>query len=270
VTKAVVLVAVGIAALYGIHRLAIWAEDRGWIYYRKGHGRSSAATNAAMQVQSLLQPSTGHMIEEQRRRELEREERGDSSDDPPTPEMGCDAWSEPSGGATMLTSGAYEIRALGQNDVGLLESLSRTFSRAFDDMDTYSGSPPSADYLERLLASECFIALVAMLDGEVVGGIAAYELKKFERERSEIYLYDLAVASAHRRRGVATALISRLRQIAHARGAWVVFVQADEGDLPAIALYNTLGTREDVMHFDISPTDPECELLLSEEPGCDA
>jgi aminoglycoside 3-N-acetyltransferase I len=31
----------------------------------------------------------------------------------------------------------------------------------------------------------------------------------------------------------------------------VVFVQADRGDDPAIALYTKLGTREDVLHFDI-------------------
>jgi aminoglycoside 3-N-acetyltransferase I len=34
-------------------------------------------------------------------------------------------------------------------------------------------------------------------------------------------------------------------------GAWVVYVQADYGDEPAIALYTKLGVREDVMHFDI-------------------
>jgi aminoglycoside 3-N-acetyltransferase I len=37
------------------------------------------------------------------------------------------------------------------------------------------------------------------------------------------------------------------------RGAWVIYVQADYGDDPAIALYSKLGTREDVMHFDIAP-----------------
>jgi aminoglycoside 3-N-acetyltransferase I len=42
---------------------------------------------------------------------------------------------------------------------------------------------------------------VALQDGEVVGGIAAYELIKFEQERSEIYIYDLAVAATHRRKG---------------------------------------------------------------------
>jgi aminoglycoside 3-N-acetyltransferase I len=85
----------------------------------------------------------------------------------------------------------------------------------------------------------------------VVGGLVAYQLDKLESARSEIYIYDLAVAEAHRRRGIATALIERLQAIASERGAWVIFVQGDYGDDPAIALYEKLGTREDVMHFDI-------------------
>jgi aminoglycoside 3-N-acetyltransferase I len=50
---------------------------------------------------------------------------------------------------------------------------------------------------------------------------------------------------------VATALIDRLRAIARERAAWVVYVQADYGDEPAIALYEKRGVREDVMHFDL-------------------
>jgi aminoglycoside 3-N-acetyltransferase I len=69
--------------------------------------------------------------------------------------------------------------------------------------------------------------------------------------RRGIYLYDLAVAEPHRRRGIATALIEHLQIIAAERGTWVVYVQADHGDDPAIALYTKLGTREDVLHFDI-------------------
>jgi len=42
-----------------------------------------------------------------------------------------------------------------------------------------------------------------------------------------------------------------LKPIVAARGAWVIFVQADHGDEPAIALYSKLGQREDVLHFDI-------------------
>jgi aminoglycoside 3-N-acetyltransferase I len=41
------------------------------------------------------------------------------------------------------------------------------------------------------------------------------------------------------------------------RGVYVIFVQADYGDDPAVALYTKLGTREDVMHFDILPSDQQ-------------
>jgi aminoglycoside 3-N-acetyltransferase I len=115
-------------------------------------------------------------------------------------------------------------------------------------------SRPTAGYLKRLLGGDSFIALVALKNGLVVGGIAAYELTKFEQERSEIYIYDLAVASGHRRQGIATALIGKLKEIAAGRGAYVIFVQADTGaeDEPAIALYTKLGRSEDVLHFDIA------------------
>ena len=133
-----------------------------------------------------------------------------------------------------------------------MQALLTTFGQAFDEVETYSTARPRAAYLERLLGNDYFIALAAMNGGEVVGGIAAYELYKFEQERSEIYIYDLAVAAAHRREGIATALIQDLRKIASVRGAYVIFVQADLGDAPAIALYTKLGTREDVLHFDIA------------------
>jgi ribosomal protein S18 acetylase RimI-like enzyme len=129
------------------------------------------------------------------------------------------------------------------------------FGEAFHDMETYSRAQPTAGYLERLLASDTFIALAAVDGEKVVGGIAAYVLPKFEQERSEIYIYDLAVAETHRRQGVATAMIAELQRIGVARGAYVIFVQADCGDDPAIALYTKLGIREDVMHFDIGTAD---------------
>jgi aminoglycoside 3-N-acetyltransferase I len=46
-------------------------------------------------------------------------------------------------------------------------------------------------------------------------------------------------------------LIQELKKLAAARAAYVIFVQADIGDEPAIALYSKLGIREDVLHFDI-------------------
>lgn len=153
----------------------------------------------------------------------------------------------------MPSSRAVQVRRLSSADVGLFDELLTVFGEAFEDADTFGKSRPDATYLRELLGSPPFIAIVALSEGKVVGGIAAYELRKFEQRRSEIYLYDLAVAASHRRRGVATALIRELQYLAHARGAWVIFVQADLGDDPAIALYSKLGVREDVLHFDIEP-----------------
>src|SRR5262245_37502647 len=146
----------------------------------------------------------------------------------------------------------YTIRQIGPGDTALMEAMSTMFGAAFGDVEAYCAKRPSPDYLRRLLGSDSFIALAALIDDQVVGGLAAYQLRKFEQERSEIYIYDLAVAAACRRQGIATALIEKLREIGRARGAYVIFVQADLGDAPAIALYTKLGAREDVLHFDIA------------------
>ena len=154
----------------------------------------------------------------------------------------------------MSSSSPCSIRLLAPADVALMEAMLTTFGEAFDEVETYSGVRPSTAYLERLLGSDYFIALAALKKREVVGGIAAYELHKFEQERSEIYIYDLAVAAAHRREGIATALILELKKIAVTRGSYVIFVQADLGDTAATSLYTKLGRREDVLHFDIAIT----------------
>ena len=146
------------------------------------------------------------------------------------------------------------VRRIVPEEVAQMEPFLDMFGKAFGDPDSYSGNRPSAEYHRRLLASDYFIALAAFKGPEIVGGIAAYELKKFEQERSEIYIYDLAVDSSFRREGIATAMIEELKKIAAERGAYVIFVQADTGieDEPAIALYTKMGVREDVLHFDIA------------------
>ena len=135
-----------------------------------------------------------------------------------------------------------------------MRSVLALFGEAFHEPQVYRDAQPDAAYLERLLGRDTFIAIAATDEDRVVGGIAAYVLPKFEQERSEIYLYDLAVAQSHRRRGVATAMIAELQRVGRRRGAYVIFVQADHGDDAAIALYAKLGLREDVLHFDIAMT----------------
>lgn len=147
-----------------------------------------------------------------------------------------------------------QIERLGPGEVEEMHSANRLFYQVFGD-EAYQGPPAGDEHLRKLLSDDKFIALVARQDGEMIGALAAYELVKFEAERSEFYIYDLAVREEFRRRGVATELIEQLKAIASDKGAWMIFVQADPPDEPAVALYDKLGTREEVLHFDISPVD---------------
>ena len=68
-----------VAASYGLHRLALWAEARGFVYYRRRRGSSGALGNALLEVQSIFEPAQRHVIEE---RVQERSEAAESGDPP--------------------------------------------------------------------------------------------------------------------------------------------------------------------------------------------
>ena len=145
----------------------------------------------------------------------------------------------------------YTYKQLFSSDVTIFKQLLKVLGEAFEDIETYQTSVPSDNYLQSFLEKTHCIVLVAMKGDEVIGGLVAYELEKFEQDRREIYMYDLAVAEAYRRQGIATHLINELKTIAKTRKAYVIFVQADPEDMSAIKLYESLGIREDVHHFDI-------------------
>ncbi|WIG99180.1 GNAT family N-acetyltransferase [Myxococcus sp. SDU36] len=146
---------------------------------------------------------------------------------------------------------SYRVHRIGDTDLALMRELNGVFAEAFEDAASYS-SPPEDDYLRAVLRREETVVLVAQIDGRVVGGIVAYELPKLEARRSELYLYDLAVATPHRRKGIARALLAELCALATARGISAVFVQAVPSDGPAVALYESLATREVVLHFELT------------------
>ena len=148
----------------------------------------------------------------------------------------------------------YVYRQLTSSDAHLMKRMLEMFAEAFEDLTTYQGAVPDDSYLSALLTKPHVIALAATMQEDVIGGLVAYVLDKFEQNRREIYIYDLAVVERHRRRGVATALIGALVHLARERDAYAIFVQADRGDEPAVRLYESLGRRTDVYHFDIQLT----------------
>jgi aminoglycoside 3-N-acetyltransferase I len=139
----------------------------------------------------------------------------------------------------------YSVRRLTKDDLDIMRSLNGLFGEVFEDAESYHNHKPSDDYLREFLGREGNIVIVALQNGEVVGGLVAYVLDKFEQQRREVYLYDLAVSIAHQRKGIGRRLIDELKITARELGAYVVFVQADEGD-EAVAFYESLSPSENL------------------------
>jgi hypothetical protein len=68
-----------VLAVYGLHRIALWAEGRGWIYYRIHRAPVGAAGMAMLEVTSLLDPAAEHVIEETRAEQI-RVEQGEAGE----------------------------------------------------------------------------------------------------------------------------------------------------------------------------------------------
>lgn len=69
-----------VIALWGLHRAALYAESRGWIYYNRKRGSSGTLGNAFLEVQTLLEPSKRIVLEERRREPRDDDEAGGPKD----------------------------------------------------------------------------------------------------------------------------------------------------------------------------------------------
>ncbi len=69
--------AAALGGLYGLHRLATWAERRGWIYYLRRRGSSGALGTAFLEIQSIMEPGKRYVAEERSRQVVENQDSGD-------------------------------------------------------------------------------------------------------------------------------------------------------------------------------------------------
>jgi ribosomal protein S18 acetylase RimI-like enzyme len=102
---------------------------------------------------------------------------------------------------------------------------------------------------EALLADPRTLMLVAFAGEQPVGFVLAHELPRRHGDRAKLFVYEVDVAETHRRRGIASALLARLAELARERGIRAGFVLTDEDNAAANALYDRAGGRphQDVM-----------------------
>ena len=154
-----------------------------------------------------------------------------------------------------MSAAPYKCRRLGEADLPAMRGLLALYAEAFEMPAEYLDNQPDDDWLGHLLQRPDFICLIAETEtGQIIGGLSAYLLQKFEQPRQEIFIYDLAVSALWRRQGVASQMLGWVCRQAEQLGAWVIIIEAEEGDEPAVQLYRKLASSEEMAHhFNLSP-----------------
>ena len=99
---------------------------------------------------------------------------------------------------------------------------------------------PSDTWTRAFLADEGHHLLIAYVDGEPAGFVSGVVVRHPDK-RPEMLLYELGVDEAFRRRGIGTALVSGLRDLARRLGYRSMWVVIDAGDDTAAATYHSAG-----------------------------
>lgn len=69
-----VWIGLAVVGLCGLRRVALWAESRGWIYYRTHRMPAGAAGLAMMEIAAIVEPQTVHVVEALRSEAIRAEE----------------------------------------------------------------------------------------------------------------------------------------------------------------------------------------------------
>ncbi len=122
-----------------------------------------------------------------------------------------------------------EIRRLTAEDVG--EALA---------LDHLLDGPAREDATRRFLASPTHHLLVAYVDGHPAGFVSGVELTHPDKG-TEMFLYELGVDDAFRRRGIGRQLTEALATLARERGCYGMWVGTEPDNVAALATYRAAG-----------------------------
>ena len=123
-----------------------------------------------------------------------------------------------------------QVRLLTPTDGELLAAAAAAFKKA----------PPSAAY--RFLAEPAAIAFVATSDADIAGWTWGYRQIRPDG-RDQVLLYEIETAIKWRRRGVGTALLRAVLDLARDEGFARVWLCTNESNEAAMALYPAEGGK---------------------------
>lgn len=116
----------------------------------------------------------------------------------------------------------------------------RALNELFDE-----GMRWDSDQGRRFLADPDNLLVVGRHQGVIVGFLTAYRLQRLDDRVAEVLLYEVGVDEAHRRYGVARAMIELMLTWAASTGASESWVLTEDDNAAALALYAATGAERD-------------------------
>jgi ribosomal protein S18 acetylase RimI-like enzyme len=102
-------------------------------------------------------------------------------------------------------------------------------------------TPPTEAWAEKFLSSDGHHLFVAVDDsGDPIGFVSGVETTHPDKG-TEMFLYELSVAEPHRNRGIGTALVRSLAELARDAGCYGMWVGTEPDNAAAIATYRATG-----------------------------
>ncbi|MGE0227291.1 MAG: GNAT family N-acetyltransferase [Dehalococcoidia bacterium] len=127
-----------------------------------------------------------------------------------------------------------DVRKLGPGDEGQVSRAGHLFDKV-----------PRAEATARFLRETNHHLLIAYEGHEPAGFVSGVEVTHPDKG-TEMLIYELGVDEAFRRRGIATALLAALRELAIERGCYGMWVLHDDDNDAARATYaNVTGADEE-------------------------
>ena len=97
--------------------------------------------------------------------------------------------------------------------------------------------------MRRLLGRDENYLYLAKVEGRPVGFLIAHRFPRVDRDRDMVYLYEIDVATEHRRRGIGTRMIELLKEDCRGDGVLKIWVGAESDNVAARELYEKTGAR---------------------------
>jgi [ribosomal protein S18]-alanine N-acetyltransferase len=128
-----------------------------------------------------------------------------------------------------------------------IERLSTGDDAAVAALDDLFDGPTRPEATARFLREPGHHLLVAYDDDLPVGFVTGVETTHPDKG-TEMFLYELSVDEAHRRRGIGRALVDRLAELARTAGCYGMWVLTDTDNRAALATYAAAGADEESEH----------------------